>query len=76
MLTAQGMEVAVVTYTVVCDAMRRYYADDFDPNKCFSVGERIFIPVYVKAYKKERGTSYMLKLMKKEVVMSSRGVRF
>ena len=36
MVTAQGMEVEVVTYTVVCDAMRRYFVDDFDPDRYFS----------------------------------------
>lgn len=76
-VTAQGMEVEVVTYTVVCDNARRYYVDDFDPDKYYAVGEKVTIPVYVKAYKKKTGEpSYMLKLQKKEIVVTSRGEHF
>ena len=76
-VTAQGIEVEVVTYTVMSDAIHRYYVDDFDPEKYYSVGENVSLPVYVKAYKKKNGEpSYMLKMMKKEVVITSRGQHF
>ena len=76
-ITAQGMDVEVVTYTISCNDRQRYYVDDFDSEKYFSVGEKVFIPVYVKAYKKKNGeASYMLKLQKKDIFVASRGERF
>ena len=76
-ITAQGMDVEVVTYTISCNDRQRYYVDDFDPEKYFLVGENVFIPVYVKPYKKKNGeASYMLKIQKKDVFAASRGERF
>lgn len=76
-ITAQGTDVEVVTYTITCNDRQRYYVDDFDPEKYYLVGEKVFFPVYVKAYKKKNGeVSYMLKLQKKDVYMGVRGERF
>ena len=76
-ITAQGMDVEVVTYTISCNDRQRYYVDDFDPEKYFAVGENVTIPVYIKAYKKKNGeASYMLKLQKKDIFIASRGERF
>ena len=76
-VTAQDIEVEVVTYTVMSDSVHRYFVDDFNPEKYYKVGENVSLPVYVKAYKKKTGeASYMLKLMKKEVVITSRGEHF
>lgn len=76
-ITTHGMDVEVVTYTISCNDRQRYYVDDFDPDKYFSVGEKVSIPVYVKAYKKKSGeASYMLKLQKKDIFVASRGERF
>ncbi len=76
-ITTHGVDVEVVTYTISCNDRQRYYVDDFDPEKYFSVGEKITIPVYVKAYKKKTGEpSYMLKLQKKDIFVASRGERF
>ena len=76
-ITTHGVDVEVVTYTISCNDRQRYYVDDFDPEKYFSVGEKVSIPVYVKAYKKKNGdASYMFKLQKKDIFVSSRGERF
>ena len=76
-ITTQGMDVEVVTYTISCNERQRYYVDDFNPEKYFSVAEQVFIPVYVKAYRKKNGEpSYMLKLQKKDIFITSRGERF
>ena len=76
-ITSHGVDVEVVTYTISCNDRQRYYVDDFDPEKYFSVGEKVSIPVYVKAYKKKNGeASYMLKLQKKDIFVASRGERF
>lgn len=76
-VVAQGKEVEVVTYTILCGGVHRFYVDDFNPERHFSVGENISIPVYVKAYRKKSGEpSYMLKLQKSDVFIASRGERF
>ena len=53
-ITTHGVDVEVVTYTISCNDRQRYYVDDFDPEKYFSVGENVSIPVYVKAARGER----------------------
>ena len=76
-ITTHGMDVEVVTYTISCNDRQRFYVDDFDPEKYFSIGEKVSIPVYVKAYKKKNGeASYMFKLQKKDIFVASRGERF
>jgi len=76
-ITTHGMDVEVVTYTISCNDRQRYFVDDFDPEKYFSIGEKVSIPVYVKVYKKKNGeASYMLKLQKKDIFVASRGERF
>ena len=76
-VSAQGTEVEVVTYTILCGGVHRFYVDDFNPDKHFAVGENVSIPVYVKAYRKKTGEpSYMLKLQKSDVYIASRGERF
>ena len=76
-VSAQGAEVEVVTYTILCGGVHRFYVDDFNPDKHFAVGENISIPVYIKAYRKKNGEpSYMLKLQKSDVFIASRGERF
>ena len=76
-IATHGMDVEVVTYTISCNDRQRYYVDDFDPEKYFSVGEKISIPVYVKAYKRKNGeAAYMFKLQKKDIFVASRGERF
>ncbi len=77
MVISQGIEVEVVTYTISCGTGRNYYVDDFAPNDYYNLHEKAVIPVYIKAYKKKNGEpSYMLKLLKKDVKVTSRGTRF
>ena len=76
-VTAQGVEVEVVTYSITCRDGQRHYVDDFDPEKYYNIGETVCLPVYVKTYRKKSGEpSYMLKLLKKNSFIASRGERF
>ena len=65
----------VVTYIIQDNAGRRYYVDEYSPQKYLERGEEVEIPVYVKAFKKRNGEiSYSFNVQQQQI--NSRGVRF
>ena len=66
----------VVTYQVIDDKERNYYVDDYSPSEYHECGTEVYLPVYVKPYKKKSGdVSYSLNVLK-PFRHSSKGVVF
>ncbi|MBQ9361084.1 MAG: hypothetical protein IJT96_08625 [Lachnospiraceae bacterium] len=64
----------IVTYTVQDDDNRKYYVDDYAPERYHDLNSSISFPVYIKPYVRKNGdASYTINVQK---LQSSRGERF
>ena len=64
----------IVTYTLSDSSERKFFVDDYAPERYHEIGEYVVLPVYVKPYlKKNSDVSYNLCVQKKS---STRGEHF
>ncbi len=58
-------QVEIVTYVIEGDEKRKYFIEDYAPDRYYDVGKLVSIPVYVKPYTKKTGAlSYTLNVQK------------
>ena len=53
--TKNNTTAEIVTYTILDTSGRRYYVDEYSPEKYFELSEYAEVPVYVKTFKKRTG---------------------
>lgn len=64
----------IVTYTIQDGYNRKFYVDDYAPNKYHDLNSNVCFPVYIKVYSRKNGDpSYTLNVQKMEF---SRGEHF
>ena len=64
----------IVTYTIQDGFNRKHYVDDYAPSDYYDIDSCVYLPVYIKTYRKWNGDpSYTLNIQKPDV---SRGECF
>lgn len=64
----------IITYTVQTVRDTKYFVDDYAPNAYYDIGSDVYLPVYIKTYKRRNGDpSYTLMFQHDE---RSRGEHF
>ena len=65
LVPANNPTTEIVTYTVTDDDGHLHYVDDYSPSEYHNIGDKVHIPIFIKAYKKKSGdAAYSLNVLK------------